>query len=122
MKLFILTGFTLLLVDMVYLNMITKYFNKQINAIQGSNISIDFLAAFICYIFLTAGLYYFIIQDNKSLFDAFLLGLVIYMVYETTNKALLKNWEWNTVLIDGIWGGLLFTITTFIVYKIKKYI
>lgn len=122
MKLFFLTGFTLLLVDMVYLNMITKYFNKQINAIQGSNISIDFLAAFICYIFLTAGLYYFIIQDNKSLFDAFLLGLVIYMVYETTNKALLKNWEWNTVLIDGIWGGLLFTITTFIVYKIKKYI
>lgn len=122
MKLFILTGTVLLLVDMIYLNIITNYFNKQINAIQGSNISIDFLAAFICYIFLTLGLYYFIIRDNRELFDAFLLGLLVYMVYETTNKATLKNWKWNTVLIDGIWGGLLFTITTFIVYKIKKYI
>ena len=122
MKLFFLTGTVLLLVDMIYLNIITNYFNKQINAIQGSNISIDFLAAFICYIFLTLGLYYFIIRDNRELFDAFLLGLVVYMVYETTNKATLKNWKWNTVLIDGIWGGLLFTITTFIVYKIKKYI
>ena len=40
------------------------------------------------------------------------------MVYETTNKAILKKWTWFTVLLDGIWGGILFATTTFIIYKL----
>ena len=53
-------------------------------------------AAILCYIFLVGGLYYFVIKDRKPVFDAFILGLVIYMVYETTNKAILTNWKWET--------------------------
>ena len=68
------------------------------------------------------GINYFIIKEGKSVFDAFLLGLVIYMVYDATNLALLKNWKLSTLVIDGLWGGILFAITTYIVYKLKKYI
>ena len=42
------------------------------------------------------------------------------MVYETTNKAIIKNWTWKTVMIDGIWGGILFSLTTFLTYKIQN--
>jgi uncharacterized membrane protein len=58
---------------------------------------------------------YPIIKPNKSIIEAFLLGLVIYGVYETTNYALLEKWSLKTVIIDTLWGGILFALTTFII-------
>lgn len=105
------------LIDYIYLYSISKYFNKQIFSIQKSELKLDLAPAIICYLFLVFGIYYFIIKDRKPILDAFLLGLVIYMVYETTNKAILKNWNWSTVVLDGTWGGILFASTTYITYN-----
>ena len=44
------------------------------------------------------------------------------MVYETTNKAILKDWSWKTVMIDGIWGGILFALTTYLTYTLYSYL
>jgi uncharacterized membrane protein len=107
-------------IDSLYLNLMKSYFQKQIQTVQGSNIQINFLGAALCYIFLIAGLNYFIIKPHKSPRDAFLLGLVIYGVYETTNYALFKNWSILTVFIDTLWGGLLFALTTYIVNSLRK--
>ena len=96
-----------------------NYFLKQVQLVQGSPLKINLLASIICYIFLITGINYFIIKPNRSIQDAFLLGLVIYAVYETTNLALFKNWSWLTVIIDSLWGGTLFALTAFIVQKIK---
>ena len=81
---------------------------------------INFLGAALCYIFLVTGLNYFIIKPKKSVYDAFLLGLVIYGVYETTNYALFKNWSILTVIMDTLWGGLLFALTTYIVNTLRN--
>jgi hypothetical protein len=64
------------------------------------------------------GLYYFIIKDGRSIYEAFLLGIIIYSVYDLTSLALLKNWSVTTAVIDTLWGGILFTLTTFAVYKL----
>ena len=101
--------------DFVYLNVIKDYFNNQIKLVQGSEPKVNYLGVALCYIFLIAGINYFIIKPRKSVNDAFLLGIVIYGVYETTNYALLKNWSIITVIIDTLWGGLLFAFTTYIV-------
>lgn len=114
----IIVGVLFVLVDFLYLTSVTSYFNKQIMAIQNTPIKIDMIATIICYIFLVFGIYYFIIHERRSILDAFLLGAIIYMVYETTNKAILKNWTWKTVAIDGTWGGILFALVTFFSYKI----
>ena len=74
----------------------------------------------LCYVFIIFGLNYFIIQPHKNVQDAFLLGLVIYAIYELTTKALFKNWSYLTVILDTLWGGILFGLTTGIVYKILK--
>jgi uncharacterized membrane protein len=118
-KAIILTAVLLVMFDSVYLTIMTPYFNKQITAVQGSKIQMNLLGAILCYVALTAGLYYFIIKDKRSIMDAFLFGLVIYAVYEFTTIALLKNWWWKTVALDTLWGGILFAITTMMVYKIK---
>ena len=107
----------LILVDSVYILFVKNIFDNQIKLVQGSPMKIDKLAFIICYLFITFGLYYFIIKEKKSIKDAFLLGISIYGVYELTNKAILNNWQWNTVLIDTVWGGVLFSIVSSIMYK-----
>lgn len=107
-----------IVIDSVYLNFIKDYFNNQVKLIQGSSIKINSYAMIICYIILIFGINYFIIIPNRSILDAFLLGLIIYGVYETTNMALFSKWSWTTVLIDTLWGGILFALTTTIIKMI----
>lgn len=112
----------LLVLDYIYLSSVGRYFGKQIMSIQKSPMEIDSLSTILTYVFIIFGLYYFILKEKKGIFDAFLLGLVIYMIFEGTNKALFNNWSWKTVAIDGIWGGILFALTTAITYKIYSYL
>ena len=119
---FLISAIVFVILDYLYLGLMKGYFEKQIQLVQGSPLKVNLLGAIICYIFLITGLNYFIIKPNRSIQDAFLLGLVIYAVYETTNVALFTKWSWMTVIIDSLWGGILFALTTFLVSKIKKFI
>ena len=115
----LLSAIILVSLDYIYLGLIKGYFAKQVQSVQGSPLQINYLGALLCYIFLIIGLNYFIIKPKRSVQDAFLLGLIIYSVFETTNLALFKNWSILTVLIDSLWGGTLFALTTYIVRFIK---
>ena len=115
-----LTLIVFLSLDFAFLYLMSSMFNKQIIAVQGSPIVFNVYAAILCYISLIFGIYYFIIREKKSILDAFLLGIVIYAVYETTTLSLLKNWTYKTYIIDTMCGGSLFALTTFIVYFLKK--
>jgi uncharacterized membrane protein len=97
-----------------------KYFNKQIQDIQGTPIKMNFFAALICYLFLITGLNYFIIEPKRSVSDAFLFGIIIYGVFETTNWALFTKWSPLTVIMDTLWGGILFALTAKIIKMIRK--
>ena len=107
-------------IDFVYLNLLKNYFSKQIQLVQGSSAKMNFLGAALCYIFLIIGINYFIIKPHKSVSEAFLLGLIIYGVYETTNYAIFKNWSIISVIIDTLWGGILFASTTYIINMLRK--
>ena len=117
--LMLISAIVFITTDFVYLNVIKDYFLNQIKLVQGSEPKVNFLGVALCYIFLIAGINYFIIKPRKSVNDAFLLGIVIYGVYETTNYALLKNWSIFTVIIDTLWGGLLFAFTTYVVNMLR---
>jgi uncharacterized membrane protein len=106
-------------IDFIYLNLIKDFFGKQIKSVQGSEIKVNLLGVALCYIFLIIGINYFIIKPRKSVQDAFLLGLIIYGVYETTNYALFKNWSIVTVIMDTLWGGVLFALTTYLVNLLR---
>jgi uncharacterized membrane protein len=115
----LISAVVFVVLDSIYLNFIKDYFSNQIKLIQGTPIKINFLATLLCYIFLIFGINYFIINPNRSIQDAFLLGIVIYGVFETTNMALFAKWSWTTVIIDTLWGGTLFALTTYIVKLIR---
>ena len=117
---FLLSAIILILIDSIYLHTMKSYLMNQVQKVQNTAITPNYIAIFICYVFLITGLNYFIIKPNKSVSDAFLLGIVIYGVYETTNWATFKNWSTITVIMDTLWGGILFALTTWIVRFIKK--
>ncbi len=107
-----------IVIDGIVLKSLQKHWNSQLTQIQGTGLKLNGLAAVLAYIVLVLGLYYFIILDKKSVLDAMLLGWLVYLTYEFTNKAIFNSWTWKTVLIDGLWGGLLFGITTYLFYRL----
>ena len=118
----LISAITLVSIDYLYLSMIKGYFKNQIKKVQGTPLKTNLLPIAFCYIFLIFGINYFIIKPKRSVQDAFLLGLVIYGVYETTNWALFTNWSPITVIIDTLWGGILFAVTTYITTYLTRLI
>jgi uncharacterized membrane protein len=116
----LVSGFIFLVIDSIYLNLLKNYFSHQVYLVQGLTLKMDYLATILCYLFLVYGLNYFILAPRRPILDAFLLGLVIYGVFETTNKAIFSKWNWFSVFIDTLWGGILFALTTSIFYYIQK--
>ena len=113
-----ISTFLLVLIDSIYLTYVGNYFNNQIQSIQSSPLKLNLRGALIAYIFLTIGLNYFIVQRREPWYNAFLLGIVIYGVYEGTNYAILKNWSIYTVILDTLWGGILIGLVTYYTYKL----
>jgi uncharacterized membrane protein len=116
----LITAIVFVIIDGIFLTMMKPYFENQVKLVQGTGLKVNITATLLCYVFLIFGIYYFIIQPNKSVQDAFLFGIVIYAVYETTSRALLTKWKWSTVFIDTLWGGILFALTAWIMKKMVK--
>lgn len=117
-KQILVSAILMLLLDAVYLHSLSNFFNNVVTKVQGSKIEFGIVGAILCYIFLIGGLNYFIISPRKSVKDAFILGIVIYGVYETTTYSLFKNWSPLAVVIDTLWGGILFALTTYFTKRI----
>ena len=108
----------LLILDGIYLFGFSKLFNTTILDIQHTPFNVPqykYLSVFICYILIIAALNFFILRDSdKTPFDAFLLGIVIYGIYETTNYSIFTKWPISIAIIDTLWGGILFALTAYI--------
>lgn len=116
----VVASVTMISLDAIYLNTFRSFYNQQISLVQGGDVKFKILPAIITYVVLVFGLYYFIIRDKKSVKDAFLLGLVIYSVFELTNMTIFNKWKITTVMLDTLWGGILFAITTWATYRTQK--
>tara|TARA_B110000116_G_C16800349_1_gene569978 strand:- start:4994 stop:5365 length:372 start_codon:yes stop_codon:yes gene_type:complete len=104
--------------DSIYLAFFGSYFLNILKSVQKTNIKINYLGLVICYLVLAISIYYFGFIKKISEFDMFLLGFFIYSVYELVNYSTFNNWTIKMVVIDSLWGGILY----YIVYKIVKYV
>lgn len=104
--------FTFLVLDGIYFKLNKHYFNMIIKNIQGSPVQIKYISVIFTYLFMTAILYYFIIKSNRKALDALFLGIGIYGIYELTNYSTIKDWPFFMVIMDTLWGGILFSSAT----------
>ena len=115
-----------LLFDMVFLNLVLKkIFGKLIQKIQKEKMKVKLIPALAVFPIAAFGLYYFVydkIRDDHIYFDAlryaFVFGVVTYAIYDLTNMATFKNWSLPISLLDILWGGTVFFLTTITVKNI----
>jgi uncharacterized membrane protein len=114
----LISAFLFVLFDVCFLYLNKEKFSMMVTKIQRFSMKMNYFSAIICYLFLLFVLYYFILREKKSPFDAFLLGLCIYGTFETTNLAIFKNWDMQVAFMDTLWGGVLFFLTTYFTYSL----
>lgn len=107
----------ILVLDFIYLSLTKNFYNNLVRSIQGQNIVINNLGLLLAYFLMIFSYNYFIIEKKGSVLDAFLLGISIYGIYEGTNYAIFKKWTLQAVILDTIWGGILFGTTRYLTQK-----
>jgi len=117
-KQYLVSAVIFLALDFVYLSFNKSAYETMVVHIQRVVMQVKMWPALLCYVFLIFGLNYFILRTHRPILDAFLFGVVVYGVYDTTNLAIFKKWDWKLALMDGLWGGVLFALTTAIVYAL----
>jgi|TARA_B110000967_G_C18856429_1_gene547487 uncharacterized membrane protein len=113
----IITAILFVSIDSIYLKLISPLFNSLIYNIQGSSIRMRLDGAIIAYLCIIGVFNYFILYKGANIIEAFALGLFIYGIYEGTNRALFSKWTTSVMIIDTLWGGILFSLV-FILFKI----
>jgi uncharacterized membrane protein len=110
------------LVDAIYLTNIAGPYGKMISNIQGKKMEMKILPAAVVYLSLIGAWYVFIFKERKgrsyleNIGRAALLGFFIYSVYDFTNLAIIDKYQLDLSLIDSVWGGVLYAITTAILF------
>lgn len=112
------------LVDAIYLTNIAGPYGKMIANIQGEKMVMKIMPAVVVYLSLIGAWYVFIYRERKgrpyweNVGRAALLGFFIYSVYDFTNLAIINKYQLDLSLIDSVWGGLLYGITTAILLRL----
>jgi len=110
----------LLVFDGIYFYLFNELLTNQVKSVQKSPLQLNVLGAALCYVWIAVGLYYFIIYQERSVMDAFFLGVFVYGVYELTTYAIFKKWKPQMVAMDTLWGGIMFSAITYILYNAPR--
>ena len=105
---FVVLGIIVILVDSLYLSSVSTFFGHIVQSIQSQKLKLDMTATVLCYLLIVVLLFSFVKYETNSLRYAFFLGACVYGIFELTNKAIFTKWPWSAVVIDTMWGGILF--------------
>ncbi len=119
-----------LILDIIWLTINKKTYNYQVTRVQNSKIQLNLVGALASYLCVIAILLFYVLpyahskvnnQNNlkTSLIYGGIPGLLIYGIYNFTNLAIFKNYDWQIGLLDTMWGFTLFTIATYLYLKLK---
>jgi len=113
----------LLIIDAVFLYafMIKKY-SKMVENIQGSPIQPRITFIILSYLLMVLGLHVFVLPKIKRIEDCFygfLFGLIVYGVYDFVCASIFEKWDLKIMVLDVLWGGILYTIISLVYYLIK---
>jgi len=119
-----------IILDLIWIKIMQVPFSKMISSIMLPKLHINFLTLIYTYALLLIGFIYFIAlpylvhkKTFKYLIASFLLGVIIFGNFEITNSALFPNWKTSILILDTIWGGVLYFASTIILilsYKLIK--
>ena len=112
MKDILIISIIILIIDYVYLsNIAAKPFMNMVEKIQKEKAIVKYSSAAFTYALLILAIYKF--TPNLNYLDTFILGFIIYGVFDFTNMALFNKYDLKIAIQDTVWGGILFVLTKF---------
>lgn len=123
---FIITMVIFAAIDLIWLGYLAKnLYQQKIGFLMADKI--NWIAALIFYIIYISGILYFVIfpsletgEWQTALLKGTILGVLCYGTYDLTNMATLKNWPYEIVIIDILWGAFLTGLTSTLSYIIAQ--
>ena len=109
-----------IVIDFIFIQYNLPRFSKMIKEIQGTPLSPRMPWLLVIYCVVIFQLYYFILRKKRSIFDAFLLGITTYGIFDITNYIIFKKYNLQVLMIDIMWGGILYALTTYLTYSFKS--
>jgi len=108
-------------------------YNYLIEKVQKTSFSINFIGAILSYLTLLGGLFFFsipMIEKNlkkDNLISLCILyggglGLLMYGMFNSTNIGIFKNYDYKIALLDTFWGFMIFTMSSYLFFSLKKMI
>ena len=115
---------TLVILDFIYLKSSGNIFNSLIKKIQNNNLNLRLYSACIVYLLIFIMWVVFIYNERhrytlkENILRGALLGLTTYGIYDFTNHAIFDQWNLKIVIMDTLWGAILYSsITFFSIYE-----
>jgi len=119
-KKIISVGIIVLILDFIVLKMLGfgSIFLDMLTKIQNKKSKVKPFGFILSYLIVIFQIYYFVIEKKFTLMESFILGFTSYAIFDLTNYTLLNKYNFKIGLIDSIWGGILYTLTNYIVNKL----
>jgi uncharacterized membrane protein len=120
----VILAIVLLSLDLIWINFFMKYrYENILNKILSVKSNIRIIPAIIAYAIMIFALYYFAMKDNLSIkestFNACLLGLIMYGVYDSTLYSIFPIDDIDTGIIDVLWGIFVCGASVYITKSMK---
>ena len=111
--LYLMTAAAFLILDVIGLRFLVKpVFDRHVGHLLADPFRL--LPAAVFYLGYVAGVLWFVSvpalragDATSALIGGVLLGLMAYGTYEFTNYATLRDWHFEQVVVDMVWGGVL---------------
>ena len=103
----------LVLFDLPWLMVSGPYVMDMVQRIQGSPLRLAYLPAVVVYVAMA-----YLLLQTKTPLEAFYVGAAAYAVYDFTNLATLKNYDFSFAVVDTLWGGILFALVRFVLNRL----
>jgi uncharacterized membrane protein len=109
-------GCILIALDLGFINLNKKMYEYTVINVQRVVMVPKYAGIFVAYFFILVILYWFILRQRRPIWEAALLGMAVNGIYESTNYTMFKKWPLDLAIIDTLWGGVLYGLTTAAVY------
>jgi uncharacterized membrane protein len=122
LKLYAVSVFTFLVIDLLWLGVVARsFYQEQIGHLLRTNV--NWAAAIVFYLVFVSGIVVLVVWpaiEHQSLTRAVLfgalLGLVTYAAYDLTNLATLQGFTLKVALVDLVWGTVLCATVSTLTY------
>ena len=117
-KKIIVASIILIALDLGFMYLNKKMYENTVINIQRVIVVPKYVGFIMAYVLIIGALYWFILRNRRPIWEAIILGIAINGIYESTNYTVFKKWSLEMLIIDTLWGGALFGITTAAVYQL----